>query len=893
MSPAPRPPGPSSRLAIVEAKLKPPHSPDWLSRPHCLRQLDDILSVKLSLLLAPAGSGKSTLLGQWIAQLPPTVNHAWFSVEPGDNDAGRFFYYLLAAVKRALPEFRGYLLSHLDKADSIANDMIDAMISLLARLTAPLVIVLDDMQCISDESVHHALQRFLQLLPPQCHVVWSSRQAPPFSVTTLKLERQLFQLGYAELCLSTQDIVVLSQRINGQPISESDCHSLHQLTEGWVAGVMLALIGGYHPANPQGTFSGAHIDVVDYLGAAVLQQLSQGTESFLLQSSIFNRLNADLCNEVLQRNDSAMQLHWLSRNQLFVQSLDPQSQWLRYHALFREFLHNQLLLKMPTLVPELQRRASRWFNRIGEHDTALTHARLAGDDAVWLEALADAFGSWFKLGEFGKILQWNEAVDENLLLQQPRLMAHLIAALLFARRFNQATYHLDQLAAQARRNGDADTRDLVQFLTDALEFFQNDDAFRGNQKNAASYAVQGTDLMAFSQVMYGYYLLLHHNHTQAMRQAENARIHLKSSGHHFLASYGTLIQILVDRAQCRMLDALERTEAACAEVGNIRNPEWVNVNSVLSVVRYEQNQIDVAAELCRELLPHLSSTCATEVITAVYVTLSRICVTRGAFREGGALLNHLSRILSLGYYDRFTSLILYEKARLAYATGNTQELAQHINQSRLLDRWRNGDWRKPRHYDECWQRHGQALAYYQLANRADHDAQLILETLSASADRAGCHQQFVILQAMRAICYDRMQQPLQSLQCMQQAILRGGWASMTRGVFDEAVGFAELLRAAIEQKLLQNVPETYLSNFADILQCKPVIRKNLGLSEPFTDKEAEIVALLSEGLSNKAISERAGIAIATTKWHLKNIYTKLNVQNRTEAVIKLEIGSTL
>lgn len=891
MPSAPRSPAPSPRLAIVEAKLKSPHSPDWLSRPHCLGQLDSILSVKLSLLLAPAGSGKTTLLGQWITGLPATVNHAWLSVEPGDNDPGRFFYYLLAAVKRGLPEFRGYLLSHLDKADSIADDMIDGIVSLLARLTEPLVIVLDDMQWISNEQIHHALQRFLQLLPPQCHVVWSSRQAPPFSVAGLKMERQLFQLGYADLCFSAQDIATLGQRINGQPPSENDCLHLHQLTEGWIAGVMLALIGGYHLSSARGSLSGAHIDVVDYLGAAVLLQLPAETEAFLLQTSILNRMNAGLCDEILQRSDSAQQLHWLSRNQLFVQSLDPQSQWLRYHALFREFLHNQLLLKIPTQVATLHIRASRWFSRLEEHDAALTHARLSGNDAIWMEALADAFASWFKFGEFGKILQWNETIDEALLLQQPHTMSHLIAALLFARRFNQATYHLDQLAAQAKRDKNAETRDLVHFLTDALEFFQNDDAFRGTQKNAADYTLQATDLMAFSQVMYGYYLLLHHNYSQAMRQAENARIYLKSSGHHFLASYGTLIQILVDRAQCRMLDALERTEAACAEIGNTRNPEWVNVNSVLSVVRYEQNQIDKAAELCRELLPHLSNTCATEVITSVYVTLSRICVARGAFREGGALLNHLSRILSLGYYDRFTSHILYEKARLAFATDNPLELAQCISQSRLLERWRNGDWRKPRHYDECWQRHGQALVYYQLANRCESEAQQILETLAASADRAGCHMQYVILQAMRAVCYQRMQQTGAAMQCMHQAIARGGWASMTRGVFDEAIGFADILRSAIEQKLLTNVPEIYLSNFGDILLCKPIVKRNISLSEPFTDKEAEIVALLSEGLSNKVISERAGIAVATTKWHLKNIYTKLNVQNRTEAVIKLEIGS--
>jgi len=877
------------RFAVVEAKIKPPGNPDWLERPRCLAQLESVFNAKLSLVLAPTGSGKTTLLAQWIAQLPQNVSWAWLNVEPGDNDVGRFYFNLLSAVQRNVPSFKGYMISHLEQADSIADDMIDAIAALLAKLSQPLVIVLDDMQWISNNIILTTLQRFIALLPPNCHMVWSSRHAPPFSTTRLKLESQLFQLEHDSLGFTRDDIALLAQKLNGQSLSEQQSEHLLQTTEGWIAGIKLALLGGQLAGTPE-HFSGAHRDVVDYLGSAVLAQLDTALEEFLLQTAILNRFSAPLCDALLQRADSARVLQTLLYQQLFVQALDGQNCWLRYHALFREFLHNQLQLKHASLIPVLHTRAALWFSQQGDHEAALTHARMSCDPQTRDHILENAFRIWFKLGEFNRILQWSDMLDESPPLQPNRSMGHLIAALLFARRFNQATYYLDQLTLRATRECDNEAQMLTRFLSHALEFFLNDDAFRIAEPAITDYSSYSIDLLYFSQIMHAYYLLLHHNFPQALREAETARIHLKQTGHHFLASFGTMIEVLVDREQCNMFDALNRTEQACAALCDARTPEWINLHSVLAVVRYEQNRITEAAELCRELLPLLSGTCTTEVITAVYLTLTRICASRSAMREGSALLKHLARILALGYYDRFTALIHMEKARLAYVTGELQDIAYDIGQLRLVERWRNGEWRQPRTYEESWHRHGQALVYWFMASGCETDAQGILETLAASAEHADCKRQYVILQAMRAVCYQRMTQPTAAMCCVLDALKRGGWASITRSVFDEAPGFSELLKQAIEQKMVQNVPASFCNVYADILQCQNLKTRQNKMHDPFTDKEAEIVALLSEGLSNKAISERAGIALATTKWHLKNIYTKLNVQTRTEAVIKLEFS---
>lgn len=894
------------RPAIIEAKLiPPPATTAWLPRPHLLAQLELLRNNKLTLLLAPAGSGKTTLLAQWVHALDQRarahISVAWLTLDAADNEPARFFYYLLAAIKRARPDFQGYLFSHLDDDDAISNAMVDGLLDQLAAQPGELVIVLDDAQHIDATPITNALKRMLQLLPRNCHLVWCSRTLPPFGLSALKLEQSLRQLTHEQLRFSREDIVALTATLDGTAISVDESAHLFELTEGWIAGVKLALLSCDAAGLSLREFNGAHQDVMDYLGDVVLARLAKDTQSFLLQTSIFTRLNAALCDHVLERRDSLLQLNWLTTNQLFIQPLDAAQHWWRYHALFREFLENRLRVKSPQLISTLHARACGFFLQQQDYDCALAHAQASGDHALWLQVLARSWNDWIKQGEFNRILHWSESLDDDTLEQHPYVLTPMIAALIFARRFNQAAYYLDRLNAHVHGQPASDEHDIegeARFLADMLELFQNDNAFRGNRELSVRNARLGTDLYSFTLAMRAYYLLLNHDFAAAMREAESARVYLQTAGQSYLASYATLIQILIDRTEGRMIDALLRTENAFAALGETRNPEWVNITTALTVVRYEQNQLDCAAQLCRELLPHLSSACATEAITAVYVVLARIQCTRGAHREANALLNHVSRILALGHYDRFTCQIIFEKARLAYVAGDLRELEVTAQQARLLERFRSGEWRKPRPYDECWQRHGQALVYCLFARRALDDAQAVLESLIASAERAGCIARYVILQATLALCFDLQQQGARAVSCLHAAIERGGWVCFNRSVFDEAVGIAQLIKTRFVQQrgnacaMSHNhgteIPEPLLQVFCDVL-IEPTTAAHTQLwTEPLTTKEAEIVELLVAGLSNKSISERAGIALTTTKWHLKNIYSKLRVQNRTQAMQKLE-----
>jgi LuxR family maltose regulon positive regulatory protein len=915
----------SLRPAIIETKLIPPQPAcAWLARPHLLAQMERLHSSKLALLLAPAGSGKTTLLAQWVhhvlANSAPQNGRgtavSWLTLEAADNEPARFFYYLLAAIKRALPDFQGYLFSHLDGDESISDAMVDGLLDQLAALPCELIIVLDDAQYIDAAPIASALKRMLQLLPANCHLVWCSRNLPPFGLSALKLEQSLWQLTHEQLRFSQQDILALNTALSGIAISDGDSQHLHDITEGWIAGVKLALLTN-HDAEALGTslreFNGAHHDVMDYLADAVMSKLSVDQQTFLLGTSVLSRLNSTLCDHVLERSDSSAQLQWLTANQLFIQPLDAAHQWLRYHALFREFLENRLRVKSPELLPLLHARAATWFLQQQDFDSALQHAQVSSDAQLWIHTLAVAWNEWIKQGEFNRILHWSETLDDATLDANTQVLSPMIAALVFARRFNQAAYYLERLAdatqkqavAPARHDGDAnapknihdDPYAAVQFLRDMLELFQNDNAFRGNRELSLRDPQRGTDLYSFTLAMRAYYLLLNHDFAAAMRQADSARVYLQTAGQSYLASYATLIQILVDRTEGRMLDALTRTENAFEAVRDVRNPEWVNIATAMAGVRYEQNQLDAAAGLCRELLPHLSTACATEVVTAVYLTLARVQFARGAGREAFALLNHVSRILALGHYDRFTSQIVFEKARMAFASGDQRELDITARNARLLERFRSGEWRKPRSYDECWQRHGQALVYCLFARRALDDARGVLENLISSADRAGCVARFVTLQAMLALCFDMQQQHAQVQLCLQLAIDRGGWACFNRSVFDEAVGIAQLLNnkfvgriATSGHRRVLEVPDAFIELFHDVLKQPVVVPHQQSWTEPLTTKEAEIVEFLLAGLSNKDISERAGFAITTTKWHLKNIYGKLRVQNRMQALQKLELG---
>ena len=280
------------------------------------------------------------------------------------------------------------------------------------------VLVLDDYHVITNEAIHAALRLLLEHRPPQLHLVLSTRADPPLPLARLRGRDALLELRAAELQFTPEESSTYLVERRGLPLSAEECALLHARTEGWITGVQLAALALQGRADPSGfiaTFSGSHHSVADYLLDEVLSRQSAAIQDFLLQTSILERLSGPLCDAVRGQHDSQAQLGSLERANLFVVPLDDERRWYRYHHLFAQALQQRLQHTAPRLIPELHRRASRWYEQQGDMVEALSHALAAPAFAEAARLLEQDSATCLAGCQRLTLLEWLHALPERLL----------------------------------------------------------------------------------------------------------------------------------------------------------------------------------------------------------------------------------------------------------------------------------------------------------------------------------------------------------------------------------------------------------------------------------------------------------------------------------------------
>jgi ATP/maltotriose-dependent transcriptional regulator MalT len=360
----------STELLLATKLYVPvPRSP-MVHRPRLIQQLQQGMNRALTLISAPVGFGKSTLLSEWLPSR--NIRAAWLSLEPLDNDPSRFFTYLLAALQAFVPHLVviRQLVLHPLYSSSI-EAILTLLINDLQRRSdgqAHMVLVLENYQFITDESIHQALAFLLQHLPPWMHIVLVTREDPPLPLARLRGRDDLLELRAADLRFTQEEATSFLIEVMQLPLSQEECALLQARTEGWITGLQLAALSLQGRDDSRAfimAFSGSHHYVMDYLIQEVLKGQSADVQDFLLQTCILDRLCAPLCDAVRGQCGSQAMLDYLERANLFLVALDDAGQWYRYHRLFAEALRQQLQHIDPVLCAELHRRANRWYNQHG------------------------------------------------------------------------------------------------------------------------------------------------------------------------------------------------------------------------------------------------------------------------------------------------------------------------------------------------------------------------------------------------------------------------------------------------------------------------------------------------------------------------------------------------
>ncbi len=292
----------------------------------------------LTLISALAGSGKTTILSSWLRQANVTV--AWLSLDEHDNDLHRFWMYLLATLEKLRPDILTQALEGLKVARArqspLGEEIVTALLNDLAGLEDEIVLVLDDYHEIITPAIHTSLALLLNHLPALLHLFIVTRSDPPFPLARMRTHDQLVEIRSADLRFSRTEAERFLNTIMELHLTRDEVAVLHARTEGWVAGLQLAGLSlqRQHKRSSDffATFTGSHHALVNYLAEEVLQKQPERVQQFLLHTSLLDRLNASLCQEVTGDTDSRALLTRLEQANLFIVALDTDHAWYRYQA---------------------------------------------------------------------------------------------------------------------------------------------------------------------------------------------------------------------------------------------------------------------------------------------------------------------------------------------------------------------------------------------------------------------------------------------------------------------------------------------------------------------------------------------------------------------------------
>jgi LuxR family transcriptional regulator, maltose regulon positive regulatory protein len=415
----------------METKLHAPSArKEWVERRELISVLADAVA-KLVLVEAPAASGKTTLVAQWRASTSEDRPFAWVSLDCGDDDPGRLWWYVVHALQRACPEFGGdeILRALRVQIPDITGMVMPILVNELAALPTPVVLVLDDYHVIKERNCHEQAAFLLLHMPPSIELVIITRADPPLPLARLRAAGEMVEIRMRDLRFAPSDAAALVRDVSGVELSEPDLAVLLERTEGWPGGLYLAALSLRGRPSPSAfirQFSGNNRFIVDFLAEEVLSRQPDDIRQFLARTAVLDRFCAPLCDAVVGSANAAEIIDVLDRENLFLVPLDDNRHWYRYHHLFAQVLRGQLARTEPDIGPTLYERASAWHRRSGSKDEAIRYALAAGDMAGAVDLIARHWFAYVASGRAGLVRAWLRSLGDDQIAAHP-LAAHSAA----------------------------------------------------------------------------------------------------------------------------------------------------------------------------------------------------------------------------------------------------------------------------------------------------------------------------------------------------------------------------------------------------------------------------------------------------------------------------------
>ncbi len=889
--------------ATLALRLAPPILPaELVERTQIDAKLQTAQSANFVLFCAPAGFGKTTAMVRYFEQLRTSgIATVWILLDDADNDVERFLVKVHAALDGS-SAFGGAASGW----GAAAGARLD-MAARLASASQPFAIFFDDFECLRNAVVLDLFREAMENLPSRCRVVLGAREHARLNVGRWRASGRMVEVGPASLRFSAEEARELLSHRCKTSLSQRALAQLYERTEGWVVALQLAAVSLASHPDPSAfalAFSGSNAAVADYLLETVMAGLSAPTREFLLATSVLGELNADLCNAVTGRNDSQLVLDALDRSNVFLAPVDDDRRRYRYHALFADFLCNQLARSQPGKSRELHVAASEWFLSEGRPVPAINHALASGNFPRTLELLEEHAERMLFEGRFRLLNRWFDGLPPELVQARHSLALVHAGALALTRRQQQSIGLLDSIESHAVLATDDERvalssqvgalRGLALAMMDrADECLQVCLGYCGNPDRTTEHPVAMlTNALAGS-------LINATRFDEAMVVLAEAKRQHATAGNAFNMAIAECLHGNLELLQGRLPDALARLRGAMSSLAGNRYRGFgggVALGVSLATALYHCDQITEANRLLTECLPLVKETGAPDSLILSHLLLARCARAMG---DTDLSLQRLADLELLGHslsLPRLVATVWLERSKWALSDGAADAAQDSLGQAALFCEVWDQAQRFPATANDI---DDLALATIRVQVRTGRGAEA-MPALKSEIAKADSTRRRVRGALLRLLLTEAMMRDGRVRPALRQMVDLIDWASAAgyvRLFADEGFAIAKLLLDARPSDTNDDARSTRQSAFVDhVLRAMRWSGPDSSVDRPsgagvpsppaetLSERELQVLRMLDQGCSNKGIGERLFISENTVKVHLRNLNVKLGVGSRAQAV---------
>jgi LuxR family maltose regulon positive regulatory protein len=878
----------------------PPVYPGAIRRDAILDRIFKVPSVRVIILQGPAGHGKSTTLQQIKSECQGRDwSTAWLTLDDADNDPRRFAIHIRALISAVCNDEKTAGLDLETEPSARGARRADWVLDRLARLKRPVALFLDEFQTLRNPVFITFFRDLFERVPENVKVFVGSRSLPEVGLAKLLVSHVALVLRADDLRFSPAEVdrfFAVSHDLN---ISSQEIGAIYRRTEGWPAALQLYRLTLSSPevrSSLEDLNTDSPRQLAEYLADNVLTLQSPRTQEFLLRTSVLMRLNADLCDAVMGRHDSQSVLMDLERSGLFIRSLDADGRWFKYHGLFSTIMAESLLKISEHAVMEVHARAAQWHMSQSLYEEVVYHALGCGDTALAADTLNVWASRLVASGQLMTVERWFERIPFERVLERSDLCIKIAYALIFLRRERKLKPLLDYLRNRID-DGDLLSSTNPRVALSMAAVLEDDipaavaiaEPLPLQDRAAGGFAAfeigAASNMLSYRDIAIG-------DFEGARKRLALARTSSDRGGAAFSGGYTLALSGICMIFQGQLRDALARFRREMREESAHMDGSFASaaLASCHIWALYEANELDAVEAMYARYHDNIVESVIPDFIAFAHIAMSRTFDARGRADKALEVLDDFQRIGHDSGWTRVVNMADWERARRALIAGDVERaraVGAHIASA---NRSNPASW-----ISLAEDLEGEALGRIRLAIHTLDGATAANRIVNELQRQPGRVYRQIKLHLMDALLKQREGMHNAAHRSLRRALQLAKPGRYVRCFLDEGEGVIQLLREAYQKifggPALEDIDLDANQGYIEELLAASGLDLTRDMSkavkpaaQPLSDREKEMLIHLANGVSNKEMAQKLFVSENTVKFHLKNVYSKLGVANRLQAI---------